>query len=103
LPSARQKPETGSEEYRIVEAVLHEEGITLAELKVPGLRKPFFSKGERAACVFPDRLHASAVDDELNPGSQKLQLTFELPRGSYATMLVKRITVPDPTGPTQVP
>ena len=30
--------------------------------------------------------------DELKPGKRKLILTFDLPRGAYATMVVKRIT-----------
>ena len=34
----------------------------------------------------------SIADDELNPGRQALTLAFELPRGSYATMLIKRLT-----------
>jgi tRNA pseudouridine13 synthase len=92
LPSARQKPEPGSEWHRVAEAVLAEEGLTLAALKVPGLNKPFFSKGERAACVRPAGVRAEPGDDELNRGRRKLLLAFDLPRGSYATMFVKRIT-----------
>lgn len=92
LPSARQKPDPGAEWYRVAEAVLAEEGLTLATLKVPGLNKPFFSKGERAACVRPAGVRTEAGDDELNHGRRKLLLAFELPRGSYATMFVKRIT-----------
>jgi tRNA pseudouridine13 synthase len=30
----------------------------------------------------------------VNPGRKKLVLRFELPRGSYATLIVKRITAP---------
>ena len=30
--------------------------------------------------------------DELHPGRRKLVLSFDLPRGSYATLIVKRIT-----------
>lgn len=92
LPSARLRPDLGSEWYRLAEAVLADEGLTLATLKVPGLAKPFFSKGERAACVRPAGLRAEPGEDELNRGRRKLTLTFELPRGSYATMLVKRAT-----------
>jgi tRNA pseudouridine13 synthase len=31
-------------------------------------------------------------DDDLHPGRLALRLAFELPKGSYATILVKRIT-----------
>ncbi len=92
LPSARVKPEPGAAWLPVVEAVLAEEGLTLAELKIKGMQKPFFSKGDRAACVRPDGLSSSAAPDELNKGKLKLTLRFDLPRGSYATMLVKRVT-----------
>lgn len=92
LPSARVKPEPGAPWLPIVDAVLQEEGLTLAELKVKGMQKPFFSKGDRAACVRPENLSSAAETDELNKGKRKLVLRFDLPRGSYATMLVKRVT-----------
>ena len=94
LPSARVKPEGGEPWLPIVEEVLKSEGLTLAELKVKGMQKPFFSKGERAGCVRPEGLSSSVEADELNKGRKKLVLRFELPRGSYATMLVKRVTLP---------
>ncbi len=100
LPSARQKPEPGSEWFRAAEVVLAEEGLTLAKLKVPGLNKPFFSKGERAACVLPAGVRAEPGDDELNRGRRKLLLTFDLPRGSYATIFVKRVTAVRPPSPS---
>jgi tRNA pseudouridine13 synthase len=92
LPSARVKPEPGAPWMPIVEAVLKDEGLTLAELKVKGMQKPFFSKGDRAACVRPENLSSSAEPDDVNKGRAKLTLTFDLPRGSYATMLVKRVS-----------
>lgn len=92
LPSARVKPEPNAPWLPIVEEVLNGEGLTLAELKVKGMQKPFFSKGDRSACVRPENLTGSHSADELNKGRQKLVLKFDLPRGSYATMLVKRVT-----------
>ncbi|MBN9119913.1 MAG: tRNA pseudouridine(13) synthase TruD [Planctomycetes bacterium] len=94
LPSARVKPEPEAPWVPIVEEVLKEEGLTLAELKVKGMQKPFFSKGDRAACVRPENLSSAAEADELNKGRMKLALNFDLPRGSYATILVKRVTSP---------
>ena len=87
LPSARLKVSSA-----IIDAVLAEEGLTLPQLKVPGLEKPFFSKGDRIACLRPEGLTTEAGDDDLNHGRRKLQLAFELPRGCYATMVIKRIT-----------
>jgi tRNA pseudouridine13 synthase len=63
-------------------------------MKLKGFRKLFFSKGERAALCLPADLKDEAGEDELQPGLRKLVLSFELPRGSYATLLVKRITSP---------
>ena len=92
LPSARVKPEPGVSWLPIVEEVLRGEGLTLAELRVKGMQKPFFSKGDRPASVLPENLIATSDADELNKGRRKLTLRFDLPRGSYATMLVKRVT-----------
>jgi tRNA pseudouridine13 synthase len=92
LPSARQKPDPGAAWAELAEAVLADDGLTLAAMKIPGLDRPYFSKGERAGCVRPAGLTSDPADDELNRGRRKLTLRFELPRGSYATMLVKRLT-----------
>jgi tRNA pseudouridine13 synthase len=92
LLSARVKPEPGAHWLPAAEEVLRVEGLTLAELKVRGMQKPFFSKGERAACVRPTNLSHLSAADELNNGRLKLELRFDLPRGCYATMVVKRVT-----------
>ncbi|MBP3956552.1 tRNA pseudouridine(13) synthase TruD [Gemmata sp. G18] len=97
LPSARVKPDANAPWLPTVEEMLKAEGLTLAELKVKGMQKPFFSKGDRAASVRPENLSHTAEADELNRGRRKLVLRFDLPRGSYATMLVKRVTSPSPT------
>jgi tRNA pseudouridine13 synthase len=97
LPSSRVKPVAGALWCEVAEDVLKAEGLTLGELRIRGLEKPFFSKGERAGCVRPANLTHAADSDDLNPGRRKLTLVFDLPRGSYATMLVKRVTSGSPT------
>jgi tRNA pseudouridine13 synthase len=92
LPSARLKPDPAAEWHPLVEGVLAEEGLTLPGLKVRGMDKPFFSKGDRAGCIRPAGLTWDAGDDDLNRGRRRLTLRFDLPRGCYATMLVKRVT-----------
>ena len=42
--------------------------------------------------VFPRSLESSIVEDDLHAGRQALRMGFELGKGSYATILVKRIT-----------
>jgi tRNA pseudouridine13 synthase len=91
LPSARVKPEPDAAWLPIAEEVLRGEGLTLAELKIKGMQKPFFSKGDRAGCVRPVNLAHESETDDLNRGRRKLTLRFDLPRGAYATMLVKRV------------
>ena len=66
--------------------------MTLDHFKLKGFRDLFFSKGERPAWCFPERLAARAAKDEEHPRKKKLTLRFDLPRGSYATLVVKRIT-----------
>ncbi len=92
LPSARLKLEPGSSLMPIIDEVLSKEGLTLPELKVKGMQKPFFSRGERAISVQPSNLSCGDEPDDLNNGKRKLIMQFDLPRGCYATMLVKRVT-----------
>lgn len=92
LHSARMALDDADPRKPFFDAVLAEEGLTQEQLKLKGLRTMFFSKGERRALCVPAGLTAEAEADELHPGRQKLTLHFELPRGSYATLIVKRIT-----------
>ena len=92
LPSARMKLEATDPHLASVKAVLAEEGLRLEQLKLRGFREMFFSRGERAALCLPANLEHEAIEDERHPGKQKLVLAFDLPRGSYATLIVKRIT-----------
>jgi tRNA pseudouridine13 synthase len=91
LPSARLHLEDGPRKS-LVDRVLSEWGIELRQLRVKYPRDSFFSKGERRAIVVPDGLTSESMSDELYPAVQKLTLAFELARGAYATILVKRVT-----------
>lgn len=91
LPSARQKLEPGPIQS-LLDGVLAGLGLEQRELRVKYPRDSFFSKGERLAVVRPGRLEYEVDADELYPKRQKLTLRFDLPRGSYATILIKRLT-----------
>lgn len=92
LPSARTKVDVADPRAALAESVLAEDDLTLKQMQVKGLREVFFSRGDRAALCRPvDLRHENAADD-LNRGRQKLLLSFELPRGCYATLIVKRTT-----------
>ena len=83
---------TDGEVRRILSEVLADEGIRLADLRVRQMRRIVVHGVQRPALVMPEDLTASAgADDELYPGRKKMTLGFFLPRGSYATILVKRI------------
>jgi tRNA pseudouridine13 synthase len=91
LPTARWHPEPGDERLGAVRAVLAEEGMELRDLQVKGVRELFFSRGERAALCRPAGLELEFGDDEFARGRSRLTLRFELPRGSYATLVVKAV------------
>ena len=92
LPSARLHLEEGPL-LDLYERVVAKHGLAMRELRVKYPRDSFFSKGERAGIVLPERLKMDISGrDELNEGRSRLTLQFVLPRGSYATILVKRLT-----------
>jgi tRNA pseudouridine13 synthase len=92
LPSARIHLEPSDPRLALMTEVLAEEGLEPGQLKLKGFREMFFSKGERSALCLPTGLWQEAGADERHPGRQKLTFSCELPRGAYATLLVKRIT-----------
>ena len=92
LPSARCRLDPADPRAPVLQEVLAEEGLELKQLQIKGLREMFFSKGERAALCRPTGLDGRAEPDERHPGKAKLVLAFELPRGAYATLIVKRVT-----------
>jgi tRNA pseudouridine13 synthase len=71
--------------------VLSAEGLVPDQFKLKN-SKMFFSKGDRRALCLPAHLQGETGRDDLHHGQLRLTLRFELPRGSYATLLVKRIT-----------
>lgn len=97
LPSARLRLDPSDPRAPLFEAVLAEEGLSLKELKIKAFREPFFSKGERPALCLPAGLTYETSSDERHPRLQKLILSFDLPRGSYATLIVKRMQQTMPT------
>jgi len=92
LPSARLKLNPDAPWAGVVTAVMADEGIPLEEMRIKGMQKPFFSKGERIVKILVNDLSSETGDDELNRGRCKIGIQFELPRGCYATMMVKRLT-----------
>ncbi|MFN3762647.1 MAG: tRNA pseudouridine(13) synthase TruD, partial [Anaerolineae bacterium] len=86
---------------KVVEDVLRAEALTPADLKPRILRRAYLPRGERRLILRPADVSASPpAPDERFPGRQKVTLTFALPPGSYATLVVRSLlgvgqSVPD--------
>lgn len=84
-PSAKAADDVKAE-YR---AVLEEYGITSSMFSKACLPQAFFKSFPRPAVVKAADLKWTFEDDDLYPGTCKANTGFTLPRGSYATMLLK--------------
>jgi tRNA pseudouridine13 synthase len=68
------------------------QGLKLDSLKVPEAPQVFFKHEERPMFVLPGKLRVNASrPDELNRGRAKVNLSFTLPPGAYATLVVRRV------------
>ncbi len=96
LPSARvrQMPERIRQ---LTEEVLGQWGLKLQSLKLRYPRDTFFSAGARPIVVIPKDVGWGIHTDEMYKNRRKLVVAFQLPRGAYATILIKRITAPTVT------
>ncbi|MFA4948504.1 MAG: tRNA pseudouridine(13) synthase TruD [Candidatus Krumholzibacteriia bacterium] len=86
-------PETALEDpwRSSAEAVLAGEGLALSDLRIPGLRSPYF--GEVSRPLFVDALEfvvGPVEADESRTGARRFKrlVRFFLPRGSYGTVLL---------------
>ena len=78
----------------IANQVLAEEGFALNDLKARILKKAYLPKGRRALLLFPqDATVSSPEPDDHFPDRHKLTLAFTLPRGSYATLVIKALSL----------
>jgi tRNA pseudouridine13 synthase len=79
----------------IVAGVLEDEGVTLETLRIPGFSRPFFGGGDRAFIATARAVSiGEPVRDEFagnSPANLACTLSFELPRGSYATVLLRAL------------
>ncbi|MDB5351574.1 MAG: hypothetical protein JWN86_2821 [Planctomycetota bacterium] len=94
LPASRTPLEAEGPKRDLVMGVLNELELGWEDLRVKHLKDVFFSKGERPALFFPDAMTHQVAPDELYPGRQKMTLSFDLVKGAYATLVVKRLTEP---------
>lgn len=101
LPLFGYKTELAEPWRAAAEAVLAEEALTTGDLRIPGVRRPFFGEVPRALCVDAAGFELGAPEpDEMAPpppkGSRKALrfkrvASFELPRGAYATVVLRAL------------
>jgi tRNA(Glu) U13 pseudouridine synthase TruD len=94
LPLLARKTELREPWREAAEAVLKEEGIEVAQLEIPSVRRPFFGEEPRklffvAEDFQPGRPeHDESADDTRR---KKRTVSFALPRGCYATVLLRAL------------
>ncbi len=76
---------------KIYEKLLAEREVPPALFSKMKTSKVFFKSASRRVLVKPRDTVFRVEEDEQNPGRKKLALEFFLPRGSYATLFLKRI------------
>jgi tRNA pseudouridine13 synthase len=72
LPSARLPFDPAAEWAPLVTEVLSGEGFGLADMKIKGMRQPFFSRGDRAGLSRIEGLTHAFQPDDRHPGKEKL-------------------------------
>jgi tRNA pseudouridine13 synthase len=85
-----------SEEQQVVNQVLSKQGITQADLAIEAETGNFFKTRARPIIIVPENFTiADPTNDELNNKENtkryKIQVNFTLPKGSYATIVTKRL------------
>jgi tRNA pseudouridine13 synthase len=93
LPSARLKLAEDDPALSLIKEVAAEEDMELRQIRVKYPRDSFFSKSSRNTMTSIDNATCSVGQDDLRPKRCCMHLSFDLPRGSYATMLIKRLTL----------
>jgi tRNA pseudouridine13 synthase len=71
--------------------VMEKWGLAWHSLRIKKMDDVFFGKGTREASLRPNVGNCTIQPDDLNPGRRMARLAFELPRGSYATLVIKRL------------
>ena len=74
-----------------VEEVMKKEGISCRDFIIKQIPELSLEGEWRETCVEVMNFSATLSDDELHEGKKKARLTFTLPKGSYATIVVKSL------------
>ena len=95
VPTAAPKMEfTDSLSRSLFKEILEEKGLSPGSFRTKVLRRVYFRSFRRKALVVPEELRTlSTGRDERHSGRKKWTISFSLPRGSYGTMLIKRLSL----------
>ena len=79
---------------RLFQTILEERGLKRSSFNLRKIRQAFFKSTPRKAVVIPRDLSFTLLGaDEIYSQREKALLSFKLPPGSYATMLIKRLSI----------
>ena len=96
FPTLSEKVKLSEFDNKIVSKILSNEKITIQDLDIKISTGNFFKTRKRQVIIIPENFNTShTMDDELNSingrPQQKITLSFSLPKGSYATIITKKI------------
>ena len=96
FPMIGRNLETNNENMQIISQILKKEDITLKEIEDISKSGSFLKTQEREIVIFPKNLKLLKLEsDETYSTNEnkrfKVTIKFELPKGSYATVLVKEL------------
>ncbi len=91
LPAARQH-DWPEELFPYLESLMDSLEMKVTEIRLKYPRDTFFSRGLRNTWLTVADLQYEFHDDEQSVDRKKLHLQFTLPRGAYATMIVKYVS-----------
>lgn len=86
-------PPMGEVPHRAMQSILSERDIRTSMFNIRFIRWVHFGSFPRLTWQEPgDFSMSDPIEDEITPGMLKVTLSFSLPRGSYATMMIKYLT-----------
>ena len=92
LPVLGYKTELTGVWKEAAEEVLKEEGVETAQLKIPGVRRPFFGEVPRRLFMNVTEFVMEKPEREgVSSDQLKRTLKFQLPRGGYATVVLRAL------------
>jgi len=71
--------------------LLKEWELTASLFNLKKIRQAYFKGTERMFVLFPEDVNVISDADDMHAGKRKLTLYCTLPRGSYGTMIIKRL------------